>query len=74
MRDSVVHQTLQMIGEGGNGAVKAQGGTRGQLDFAKRRVFIEHVDDAELIEVEAHVGVELRLQDLRDADRYLRAG
>ena len=52
------HQVLQLLGERGNGAVKAQRGPRGQFDFAERRVLVEHVYRAELIEIEAHVRVE----------------
>ena len=43
--------------------MKAQRGPRGQLDFAERGVVFEHIDRAELIEIEAHVRVERRLQD-----------
>ena len=56
------HEGAQLLGERGDGAVKAQRGARVQLDFAEGGVFVEHVDDAELIEVEAHVRIELRLQ------------
>ncbi len=43
--------------------MEAQRGPRGQFDLAERRVLVEHVHRAELIEIEAHVRVERRLQD-----------
>jgi hypothetical protein len=52
------HQILQLLGERGNRAMKAQRGPRVQLDLAQRRVLIQHVHHAQLIEIEAHVRVE----------------
>ena len=49
----------------GDGTVKAKRGPRVQLDFAERCVFVEHVDGAKLIEIEADVRLELGLQNLR---------
>jgi len=54
------HEGFKLLGERGDGAVKAQRGTRVQLDLAERIVVVEDVDYAELIEIEAHVRVELR--------------
>jgi hypothetical protein len=44
--------------------MKPQRGPRVQLDLAQRVVFVQHVHHAQLIEVEAHVRIELRLQHL----------
>ena len=74
MRDSVCHQVFQLLGERGNGAVKAQRGPRVQLDLAQRGVFVEHVDRAELIEIEAHVRLRATPAEFRGADKYLQAG
>jgi seryl-tRNA synthetase len=49
---------LQLLGQRGNRAVKAQRGPRVQLDLAQRVVLVEHVHHAELIEIEAHVRFE----------------
>ena len=65
MRVSAAMRALELLGERGNGAVKAQSGPRGQFDLAQRRVFLKHVDRAELIEIEAHVRIERRLQNFR---------
>ena len=59
------HEVAQLLGERRNGAVKAQRGSRVELDLAQRVVFIKHIDGAELIEVEARVRCEQRLQNLR---------
>ncbi len=57
------HELAQMVGQRGNRPVKAQGGPRIELDFAEGLVFVEDVDGAELIEVEAEVGFKQALQD-----------
>ncbi len=68
-----LHQLFQLLGERGNGAVEAKGGPSGQLDLTQRRVFLEHVNRAELIEVQAHVRAERRLQDFGAQINVFRA-
>ena len=68
------HQVLELLDERGNGAVEAQRGARVDVDFAERVVFVEHVDGAELIEIEAGVRFEQALRELRGGDRCPRAG
>ena len=43
-------------------------------DFAEGRVFVEHVDRAELIEIEAEVRMRAGPAGLRGADKCLQAG
>ncbi len=57
------HQVLELIDECGNRTVKAQRGTRVERDLAERIVFVEHVDSAELIEIEAGMRLQQALQN-----------
>ena len=57
------HQLAELLGERGDGAVEAQRGAGVEVDFAEGRVFVEHVDGAELIEIEAEVRFEQALKD-----------
>jgi hypothetical protein len=56
-------ERAQLLSERGNGAVKAERGTRVQFNFAECVVLVEHIDDAELIEIEAHVRFERGLEN-----------
>ena len=59
------YQVLELLDEGGNGAMEAKRGPGVDCDFAEGVVFVEHVDGAELIEVEAGVRFEQALQNFR---------
>ena len=52
------HQVFELLDQRGNGAMKAQRWSRVHGDFAQSVVFFEHVDSAELVEVEAVVRLE----------------
>ena len=58
------HQLLQLLGQRGKGAVESQCGARGQLDFAKGCVRLQHIHRAQLIEIESHMRIERGLQNL----------
>ncbi len=68
------HQVLELLNERGNGAVEAKCRARVHRNLAERIVFVEHVDGAELIEIETGMRVEERLAGFRDEDRCLQAG
>ena len=53
--DFLRHQGANLLDEGGDRAVEAQRRARGKFDFAEGLVFIEDVNDAELVNVEAGV-------------------
>ena len=72
MRCSAAIRFLQLLNEGGNGAVEAQRRARVDSDLAERVVFVEHVDGAELIEVEAGSAIRAGPAALRDEDRCLQ--
>ncbi len=57
------HQLAELLGERGDGAMEAQGGAGVEGDFAEGGVFVEHVDGAELVEIESEVRIEQALQD-----------
>ncbi len=67
LRDEVA----DLLDEGRDGAVKAQRGARGELDFAERGVVVEDVDSAELVEIEAGVRRRAWPAESRAGDRYL---
>ena len=64
----------ELLDERGNGAVEAQRRPRVYGDFAERSVFVEHVDGAELIEVEAGMRFEECPEGFRGGDRCLQGG
>ena len=68
------HQVFELLDEGGNGAVEAQRGPRVHRDLAERVVVFEHIDGAELIEIEAVMRVERAPAEFQGEDRCLRAG
>ncbi len=57
------HELAELLGERGDGAVEAQRGAGVEGDFAEGGVFVEHIDGAELVEIEPEVRIEQALKD-----------
>ncbi len=49
------HEIAQLVGKRRNRPVKAQSRTRAEGNFAEGVVFVEHIDGAKLIEIEARM-------------------